>query len=111
MARTVISTQREWEQARGKFSRSSDYRAFSQDFEFNPSSTVHLTGIPISEALPRAKPGGPRWTIFETAIVHGASVERVNEVAARISRQAHGRVEPDADIFIALFTGYARIEG
>ena len=111
MARTVISTQREWEQVRGRFTSSSDYRLFSQDFEFNPASTLYLTGVEIGKALPRAKPGGPRWTIFETAIVHGASVERVNEVAARISRQAHGRVEPDADIFIALFTGYARIEG
>jgi len=110
MARTVISTQRAWEQVRERFTRSSDYRAFSQDFEFDPASTLRLTGRPIGKALPRAKPGGPRWNIFEKAIVHGATVERVNELAARISRQAHGRVEPDADIFIALFTGYAQLD-
>lgn len=111
MARTVISTQQDWENAREKFANSSDCRAFSERFEFNPVSTLRLTGLEIGKALPRAKPGGPRWTIFETAIVHGASVERVNELSARITRQAHGRVEPDADVFIALFTGYATIEG
>ena len=111
MARTVISTHREWEEVRGTFSRSSDYRAFSHDFEFNPTSTLRLTGTQIGKALPRAKPGGPRWTIFETAISDGATVERVNELAARISRQAHGRAEPDADVFIALFTEYARLDG
>ena len=110
MARTVISTQQQWEQVRRKFSRSSDYRAFSDDFEFNPASTLRLTGIEIGKALPRAKPGGPRWTIFEKAVVDGATVERVNELAARITRQAHGVVEPDADIFIALFTGYAQLD-
>lgn len=95
---------------RERFTRSSDYRAFSEEFEFDPASTLQLTGIEIGKALPRAKPAGPRWTIFENAIVHGATVERVNELAARISRQAHGRVEPDADICIALFTGYAQLD-
>lgn len=111
MALTVISTQQDWKGVREKFTRSSDYRAFSQDFEFDPASKLQLTGIAIGKALPRAKPGGPRWTIFEKAIVHGATVERVNEMATRITRQAHGAVEPDADIFIALFTGYAQLDG
>lgn len=54
MAQTVISTQREWEQVREKFPRSSDYRLFSRNFEFNPASKVHLTGIPIGKDVPRA---------------------------------------------------------
>lgn len=111
MARTVISTQEDWEKVRGKFARSSDYRVFSERFEFNPASTMRLMDMEITKALPRAKPGRPRWMIFETAIVHGASVGRVNDLAARITRQAHGRVEPDADVFIALFTGYAQLDG
>ena len=110
MTRTVISTQQQWEQVRRKFSRSSDYRLFSADYEFNPASTLRLTEIEISKALPRAKPGGPRWTVFEKAIFDGATVERVNELAQRVGRQAGGHPEHDADIFIALFTGYAQLD-
>lgn len=111
MDREIISTQDDWQRVRERFTRSSDYRAFSERFEFNPASTVRLTGLPISKALPRARPGGPRWTIFEKAIVDGASVERVNELAQRVGRQTGGRPEPDADIFIALFKGYAQLDG
>jgi hypothetical protein len=108
-ARRVISTPQDWESVRGRFTRSSDYRTFSASFEFNPASTLRLTGMEMGKALPRAKPGGPRWTIFEKAIVHEATVERVNELAQLVGRQTGGRPEPDADIFIALATGYATL--
>lgn len=106
----VISTQNDWEQLRNRFSRSSHYRDFSTDCSFDPTSKLRLTGMPMGEALPSAKPGGPRWTIFEKAIVDGRTVEAVNNLAQQVARQNGATAERDGDIFIALFTGYATLE-
>lgn len=88
--------------------RSSDCHPFSKDLEFNLSSTLRLTGMEIGKALPRANPGCPRWTIFEKAIVDGATVERVNELALQVGRKTAGRPERDAESSSPL-QGYATL--
>jgi hypothetical protein len=101
----TISTQREWQRVRVRFPHLSDYQSFSPTYSFNPTSTLRLTGKTIREALPRARVNGPRWAIFEHAIQEGATIERVNARAKKMG----GR--HDADIFIALHTGFVTLQG
>lgn len=106
----VISTQADWERVRDNFKSASDYRAFSERYSFNPTSRVRLTGQTLADSLPRAKPGGPRWTIFEKIIPDGRMVEQINQHAQRFGQETGSRPEPDGDVFIALFVGYVTLE-
>ena len=107
---SIISTQADWERVRDEFKSASDYRAFSARYSFNPTSRVRLTGQTLADSLPRATPGGPRWTIFEKAILDGRMVGQINQHAQQLGRQTGSRPEPDGDVFIALFVGYVTLE-
>ena len=60
--------------------------------------------MPIHQALPRAKPGGDRWRIFEAAN-SGLRVETFNEKAKRRSPYAVW----DEDLYICLYRGFVRL--
>ena len=106
----TISTQQEWEEIRGKFTRASDYRKFGRDYTFNPTSRVRVPdgGGSIRGAAPQApsESNTGRFQIFREAMREGRSVEEVNAHAKEISKHA----TRDADIFIALFNEYVTLQ-
>ena len=71
---------------------------------FDPESYIEAIGMPIRQALPKAKPGGDRWRIFET-VHNGLRVETFNEKAKRCSPYAVW----DEDLYISLYRGFVRL--
>jgi hypothetical protein len=104
--KTMISTQEEWKREKRKYPSAQDHRAFSERNEFFPGAKLMWTGMPIREALPRARPDNPtgRYKIFE-ATESGGSVETANRKARQVSPHA----TKDGDVFIGLHTGYWQI--
>jgi len=107
--KTVLSTQDEWESVRPRFRNASAYRKFAADYAFNPRSRISRSGKATDVVLPKAKPGGWRWKIFEQAMSEGSTVQQVNERAQAICKDASGKPQRDADLFIALFNGYVSL--
>lgn len=94
--------------------KSSDYRKFRSmyNFEFHPDAVFYVNDPrpKIGEVLPKSKPGGDRWGIFErfdSQEFDGWTVSRIN---AELRRQFGSQHETDADIFIALLQNFARLE-
>lgn len=100
----VIRTQQQWEAVKGRYRNASDYRSFRRDFTFDPAARLTRTSLSIREALPRAREGGARWRIFEQ-IGSSMTVDELNRAAAQFEN-----AEWDADVFIALYTGFMKLE-
>ena len=99
-----ISSQEDFDAVKPQFDNSSQYGKFKERFHFDPTSYIEKTGMPIHQALPRAKPGGNRWRIFEAAN-SGLRVETFNEKAKRRSPYAVW----DEDLYICLYRGFVRL--
>jgi len=99
-----ISSQEDFDAVKSQFNNSSQHRGFKERFHFDPTSYIEMTGMPIHQALPRAKPGGDRWRIFEAAN-SGLRVEIFNEKAKRRSPYAVW----DEDLYICLYRGFVRL--
>jgi hypothetical protein len=99
-----ISSQEDFDAVKPQFDNSSQYEKFKERFHFDPASYIEMTGMPMSQALPRAKRGGDRWRIFE-AVRSGLKVKTFNEKAKRLSPYAVW----DADLFIMLYRGFVRL--
>ena len=62
-----ISSQEDFDAVKSQFNNSSQHRGFKERFHFDPTSYIEKTGMPIHQALPKAKLGGDHWRIFEAA--------------------------------------------
>ena len=101
----MVNSQQEFDLLKPKFPRPSDYRNFSQaGYHFNPKSSLDKLEMSIRQSLPRAKPGGARWRIFE-AMESGDTVEGINQKA----KEKGVGAEWDADIFYAVHKGFRRL--
>ena len=101
----IVRSQQDFDLLKPKFPRPNDYRNFTQaGYYFDPNGRLEKTAMSIQHALPRAKPGGKRWRIFE-AMESGIAVEGFNQIAKAMGLGA----ERDADIFYAVHKGYRRL--
>jgi transcriptional regulator with XRE-family HTH domain len=102
--KTIIRTQREWEEARPASGGDEAMRAFLREFGFDPAARIEFAGK-IDET-PKPKAGSIRRMIFDQCLVSGSSVEEVNRCAKNLGKAS---VRMDADLFIGLFAGYVRL--
>jgi hypothetical protein len=101
----IVRSQQDFDLLKPKFPRPSDYRNFTQaGYYFDPNGSLGKTPMSIQHALPRAKPAGPRWRIFE-AMESGITVKSFNQKAKAMGLGA----EWDADVFYAVHKGYRRL--
>ena len=102
----IVRCQQEFDLLKPRFPRPSDYRKFTQaGYYFDPIGRLEKTAMSIQHALPRAKPAGARWRIFE-AMESGIAVEDFNQKAKAMGLGA----EWDGDIFYAVHKGFARLQ-
>lgn len=103
----VISSQEEWTRLMAGADAPQNYDKFLRASRFEPGSRVRLiSGTSLDQVIPLSEKGGDRRRIFEEAFVDGLTVREINSRARSISSNAR----PDADIFIALNKGYAKLE-
>ncbi len=103
----VISSHEEWSSLMARAEAPQNYNEFLGASRFEPGSVVRLvTGVSLDQVIPLSAKGGDRRRIFEEAFRDGLTVREINSRARSISSNAR----PDADIFIALNKGYAKLE-
>ncbi|MBK18790.1 MAG: hypothetical protein CMM52_08125 [Rhodospirillaceae bacterium] len=101
----IVRSQQDFDLLKPKFPRPNDYRNFTQaGYYFDPNGVLEKGTLSIQDALPKAKPSGPRWRTFE-AMESGITVEGFNQKAKEMRLGA----EWDADIFIAVHRGFRRL--